>query len=164
MPLNASFFQIQKSPSELDQITIQLTGDWVIGNKLPIFDKVIDNLKDFTEIECIVVSGLFLGEWDSRLIVFLLKLIDYCHKQHTKLELQGMPEGVHDFLKLANAVPERHDARKQKHHEKFLEKVGNESLEIARETQKFLAFTGEACLSMSRLLRGKSRFRSQDFY
>ncbi|MGR9074383.1 MAG: MlaE family ABC transporter permease [Gammaproteobacteria bacterium] len=157
-------YQIQLSSENTEILEIRLLGNWTMGEDLPLFDTVVDSMDEYTGYERIRVNGASIQDWDSRLIVFLIKLNDFSGTRKIAFELQEMPEGVHDFLNLASAVPERIGARKEGRHATFLEKIGNDSIELAVETRNLLAFIGEAVLSLARFLGGRARFRSLDFW
>ncbi|MGR9099834.1 MAG: MlaE family ABC transporter permease [Gammaproteobacteria bacterium] len=157
-------YQIQLSSENTEILEVRLLGNWTMGEDLPLFGTVVDSMDEYAGYERIRVNGASIQDWDSRLIVFLIKLNDYSGTRKLAFELQEMPEGVHDFLNLASAVPERSGARKEGRHATFLEKIGNDSIELAVETRNLLAFIGEAVLSLARFSVGRARFRSLDFW
>ena len=164
MPNSYTQAQYHLVSSEKEHLELQLSGDWVIGNVLPNVNDLKENLQLHTNISYFVISSAHLGNWDSRLVSFLLILTESLNEKNIKYDVKGLPAGIQSLLKLATAVPERKDARKIEHRQSFLEKLGNRTLNTISETKNFLSFIGEVWLSLFRFAQGKARFRNQDFW
>ena len=164
MPNSYTQAQYQLISSDRERLELQLSGDWVIGNVLPNVNDLKENLQPHTNISYFVISSAHLGNWDSRLVSFLLILTESLNEKNIKYDVKGLPAGIQSLLKLATAVPERKDARKIEHRQSFLEKLGNRTLNTISETKNFLFFIGEVWLSLFRFAQGKARFRNQDFW
>jgi len=151
-------------PSNENCVELQLIGDWVIGNILPSLNNILENLSSYPKINRISITGEFLGQWDSRLISFIFLLTENSSHNNITVDLSALPSGVQSLIKLATAVPIRKDAKKIDSQPTVIEEVGNTAISLFDETLKFLTFLGEVYLSLSRFLRGKARFRNQDFW
>ncbi len=156
--------QYQIQYSEKGQIELQLTGDWVIGNKLPTMDRIKETLLQFPNANHLILTSDKLGLWDSRLVSLILQLTEYTDQKTLQLDITHLPSGIQDLLKLATAVPERKGARKTQQRLSYLEKLGNWVINLSSESKKFLYFIGEIWLSLLRFLQAKARFRNQDFW
>ncbi|MEE9327816.1 MAG: ABC transporter permease [Cocleimonas sp.] len=156
--------QYQLQSSKKGQLELQLSGDWVIGNKLPTLEIIKENLLQFKNINHLIITGDQLNLWDSRLVSLILRLSEYTDQKALQLDLTQLPSGIQDLLKLAKAVPERKGARKTQQKLSYLEKVGHWAINISTESKKFFFFIGEVWLSLQRFVQGKARFRKQDFW
>ncbi len=162
MPDSQGQYQIQSSKK--GQIELQLSGDWVIGKKLPTLETIKQNLLQLQNINHLIITGDQLNLWDSRLVSLILRISDYTDQKSVQLDLTQLPSGIQDLLKLAKAVPERKGARKTQQKLSYLEKVGHWAINISTESRKFFFFIGEVWLSLQRFVQGKARFRKQDFW
>lgn len=164
MPNSNTQGQYQIQYSEKGQVELQLTGDWVIANKLPTMDRIKETLLQFPNANHLILTSDNLGLWDSRLVSLILQLTEYTDQKTLQLDITHLPSGIQDLLKLATAVPERKGARKTQQRLSYLEKLGNWVINISSESKKFLYFIGEVWLSLLRFLQAKARFRKQDFW
>ena len=162
MPDSQGQYQIKSSKK--GQLELQLSGDWIIGNKLPTLEIIKENILQFQNINYLIINGAQLNLWDSRLVSLILRLSEYTDQKALHLDLTQLPSGIQDLLKLAKAVPERKGARKTQQRLSYLEKLGNRAINISTESGKFLYFIGEVWLSLQRFVQGKARFRKQDFW
>jgi phospholipid/cholesterol/gamma-HCH transport system permease protein len=103
-----------------------------------------------------------LGEWDSGLIAFLLKIVNFCSEHHVEVTKSGLPEGVKRLLALAFAVPERKEVHKETSRSSFLPSAGDIVVNLWKSTLETLAFIGEASVALLKLFAGKARFRWSD--
>lgn len=164
MPKSFTKSQYQIHASEKGHVELKISGDWAIGSAMPTLKEIKENLGQHSNINHLVISCVELGEWDSRLVSFILILTESLSDKNITIDVMGLPAGIQSLLKLATAVPERLGAKKKEQHLSFLEKMGNWAINITTETQKILFFIGEICLSLIRFARGKTRFRNQDFW
>ncbi len=140
-------------------LIVRIAGRWNIADGLAATDELKKRIGASPGPEQVAFDTTDLGEWDSSLLSFLTKLKDYCLKKSISVAGQGLPEGVAKLLALASAVPEKKDAGKAMGREPFLSRVGEATLKTGASTGEMLAFIGEACLALLRLLRGNARFR-----
>jgi phospholipid/cholesterol/gamma-HCH transport system permease protein len=154
--------QLRFSRSSSRAFLLGLTGSWTIGAAVPAVVEVEKEIEANQPVELVTFDATELTDWDSRLLVFLLGTIRYCALQSITVEQQGLPEGVQRLLKLALAVPEQEDARRQALHESLLAGIGKRTITLIESTVEILEFVGEASLALVRLLRGKIQFRRVD--
>ncbi len=164
MPKTNSQGQYQIQSSKKGQLELLLSGDWVIGNKLPTLEIIKENIRQFQNINYLIINGAQLNLWDSRLVSLILRLSEYTDQKALHLDLTQLPSGIQDLLKLAKAVPERKGARKTQQKLSYLEKIGHWAINTSTESRKFFYFIGEVWLSLQRFVQGKARFRKQDFW
>ena len=149
---------------EGQRLEIALGGDWVAGLDRPTVDGIERQLRGATapQLVCFETSGL--GQWDSLLLTFLAKVSEICAQQGIGVDRSGLPVGVRGLLGLADAVPERQDARRQAERANLLEHVGNAAIAGWKDFIGLAAFVGEVALSFANFLLGRARFRQVDFW
>ena len=157
MRINVSF---NREPD--NTLTVRIGGNWNIADGLPSTDELKRQIVSRPAPERVAFDTRELGDWDSSLLTFLVKLTDYCRETTIQITRQGLPEGVANLLDLASAVPEKKDARKGGARSPFLARVGEATLNAGKSAGEMLAFIGEAFLALLKLMRGKARFRRSD--
>ncbi len=143
-------------------LIVQMLGDWKMGEHLPSGSDVVKKLASETAVRRILFDAQGLRDWDSGLLIFLGKVIDYCSQNKIPVDKEGLPKGVQRLMALASAVPERKGARKEVKKDPFFSLLGGKALDFCRSVQEMLNFLGDATLSFFRLLRGKHSFRWSD--
>ena len=143
---------------------LQLSGDWVIGNQIPELELITKELLGYPGIDRIVMTCNDLGEWDSRLVSYILRVIACLEKENIQTDTTSLPSGIQSLLHLATAVPERSGARKSEQQKTFLDSLGRKAILYTQEVKSLLHFIGETWLSLTRFTKNKARFRGQDFW
>jgi phospholipid/cholesterol/gamma-HCH transport system permease protein len=135
---------------------------WRVEDLLPGPDEVRRHLDANPTIRRMTCDTEGVTVWDSGLLVFLGKLIAENDRRGIESDRSGLPEGVRRLLALASAVPERKDARQGRRRPSWLARLGTEAVTGAGQARATLAFLGETCLALVKLLRGRARFRRAD--
>jgi phospholipid/cholesterol/gamma-HCH transport system permease protein len=143
-------------------LRVRLSGSCTVDNSAPPADEALKRLTP--DVREVGFDTRELEEWDSRLLSFLIKLIDHCDQHGIRVDKQGLPDGVRGLLELASTVPERHDARRDAAPPNIWAQIGNRALDAGREAKSMIDFLGEAALSLFSFLRGKARYRGVDFW
>jgi phospholipid/cholesterol/gamma-HCH transport system permease protein len=143
-------------------LLIKFTGSWTLKDNMPTADIVLQQLAGNATIRQIGFDGREISNWDTGLLIFLVKLQEQCREGGIALDPQGLPGGVHKLLKLAAAVPAQEDAARHGEAPSLLARIGTATLEFGRGVPEMLQFTGETTIAFSRLLRGKAQFRRAD--
>jgi len=143
-------------------LLVKLSGEWKITEPLPSEADAQKSLETAKGIRRIAFDTKDLGEWDSGLLTFLIKIFEVCSKAKIEVDKDGLPEGVRRLINLATAVPERKGARKETKKEAFFSMVGGEVVAFYHSLLEILDFLGESSLAFARLLRGKTSFRRSD--
>jgi len=146
---------------EQDPPLLQFTGDWRFADNIPRFEDLAARLGSRAG-GLLKLDGAALGRWDSGLLTFLLKLLEWCRKHDIEVDCSTLPEGVSRLLQLAGAVPAAGGRRHRRRHDPILARIGNVTIELHRTWQDGLRFIGESVLCSGNLLRGKPRFRLRD--
>src|SRR3954470_14350387 len=90
--------------------------------------------------------------WDSVLIEFLCKFESLAEAKTIEVDRSGLPSGAVRLVALARAVPERRGARRDQIRIGRVERLGTGTLEFSRAAADLLAFFGEACIALGRLV------------
>ncbi len=150
------------SRPENDLLVIHLSGDWRIGYDLPGTDEVQKVIEPGSGLRSVSFEASGLTGWDSNLLVFMLKVTQWCAGKQVECRIEGLPEGAQRLLQLASAVAERQGARKESHGEPFFSGVGGKALGWVTSFSEALAFLGGAWIAFIRLLAGRASFRRSD--
>ena len=145
-------------------LLIRMAGPWKLGNRLPGRGPVVEELEQGAEVREIAFDAADVTEWDSGLLAFLTEVNRLAQKRNIDVHLEDLPNGIHQLLKLAAAVPEKEDTGRQKKTASWLARIGQRAKNIGDETLRFLEFVGNTFLSLGRLFTGKARFRRVDFF
>ncbi|MGR9088192.1 MAG: MlaE family ABC transporter permease [Gammaproteobacteria bacterium] len=147
---------------DVETLVIRLTGAWTQEARIEPAVQVLAKLGDSQPLQRVVLQAVDLGQWDSRLPTYLLKILDYCQANRIEADVSGLPDGVQGLLKLARAVPERAGVRREQLQPPILARIGKTVLNGAADARELIRFIGETVLAGYALLRGRARFRSSD--
>jgi len=144
---------------------LRFSGEWTQQASLakPV-GTLVAELESRPGLRRIVLRADGLGDWDSRLPTYLIKLTDHCRDKGIESDVSGLPEGVRGLLALARAVPERKGARRTASQTPFLAKLGKAVLAGWKDGLDLLGFVGETLIAGLALIRGKARFRLDDLW
>jgi phospholipid/cholesterol/gamma-HCH transport system permease protein len=146
-----------------DTLLVRLAGEWTIHERLPSSEEVEKQCEKDTGIQKVIFDPANLARWDSGLLVFLTKVIDFCAQKNIRIEKESLPQGVQKLLALASPENQREGISRGASRKNFLVKVADATSRFVRSSQEMLAFIGEAFLAFMKLLRGKASFRGSDF-
>lgn len=141
---------------------LQFAGNWRFKDGIPTTEPLIQQLLNNPQCRQLYFDSRQLGEWDSGLMTFLLRLFAGCREQQVEVDRSGLPAGVQKLLRLAHAVPERKGARRAVLGVPVLARIGNLTIEIHRNWSDWLFFIGQVFFGLGNLLRGRARFRRSD--
>ena len=143
-------------------LVVRIAGDWTTGNRLPPAGEVEKELASVPGVRRVAFEAAALGNWDSGLLTFLLKVFDRCSAAGVAVEKTGLPSGVVRLLDLATAVPERKGARREAKRDPFLARVGAAAEKAWKSNRDAVTFVGDVAVAVLRMFRGKARFRGSD--
>jgi phospholipid/cholesterol/gamma-HCH transport system permease protein len=143
-----------------DTLCIRIAGKWRLRRGMPSPDAVSQALDD--GVRRLVFDAGSLAGWDSSLVTVLAHVLERCRGRRLEVDRSGLPAGVQRLLALAEAVPEKQGARGAAARTPFLTRVGAATIAAAEEAREFLAFLGEATLSLARLAGRRARYRRVD--
>ena len=141
---------------------LEISGNWHRdGPALEVTGATPERCPDQYHVEA-------LGTYDSTLPAFLLAHVravtDTAPDKANLPTFDGLPVNLRALLELALAVPEESETRTTPDSSSEIHKLGILSLEIWASVRSLVDFTGEAMLSLGRLVTGRASFRGQDFW
>jgi len=143
-------------------LRVSLSGNWRAPSGLPGVEIIRRSLSESAAERSLEFDATHLTGWDSRFVAFINKCVALCRDRNLNLRSDGLPEGVRRLLRLANAVPEKKDARASTAKAGFLQNFGESASKIWQDLLGMVAFLGENVLAFVNLLRGRAQFRWAD--
>lgn len=144
-----------------NSLCLHLSGDWRTQEGLPdtssILASILDNNPEKLQFEC-----KDLARWDTGLMTFLVKLLQNCNDHNISVDQNNLPQGIKKLLQLSFAIPERRSQPRPVLGQPVLAKIGNVTIEMHRNWNDMLSFTGEVFAAFVNFLRGRARFRMSD--
>jgi phospholipid/cholesterol/gamma-HCH transport system permease protein len=155
--------QLEPELVDGDTLLLRLAGRWTLDAHPPLAATVLERWHGGLTISRLAFDAAGVAAWDSGLVIFLRSLTADAGRRGITVDPAGLPEGIRRLLALAAAVPERRDtggARRAS----FLAALGIATLEGVRGARDFLAFLGEASVSVLRLATGRARFQRAELF
>ena len=160
-PTTLTAYVVIKPTSDTSSVILEISGHWLRNARIKPLNDLLTELAR-QPVKQLSIQAVDLGEWDSRLPSYLLKIADFCNKQAIAMDTSALPKGVQSLLNLAQAVPERSGARRAVQTTNLLVKVGNAVAGLFAGGQQRVVFIGELVLAAWALLRGRGSFRLID--
>lgn len=161
---SADLARAELGPIQDGQIMLSFSGAWTLGRELPDAKLIQAGLESESDMKSIAFESRELSAWDSGLVTYLMGVINACRSRGIEVDQQGLPKGVQGLLRLAYAVPERKGTRRKERRISFLEKTGNDAIDLIRSSGEIIAFLGEATIAFRRLLGRKAQFKPADLW
>lgn len=144
---------------EGESLVLALKGEWSLKT-----DRKLNQSKIFGALEKeqatnavrFDVSGL--KTWDTSLLIFLLKVEDWCRNHHLEFRKDSLPRAISSLIALSQAVPEKQTGRSESKKRSLFYLLGAGTLSILNSIRVTFEFTGECALSIARLVRGRAAF------
>lgn len=161
---NATSTAIAEVRAEGDALVVRLAGEWSLEQPQPRFDTLIDRAKARNgTARSVAFDSTELGEWDSSLLIFLMRCQDYCEEHKLALDTAGLPEQVPRLLTLAHAVPERVQP-KATERASFVDRIGTAGLAAWGDVRAAITFAGEVALAIAGLFTRRVHMRWREFW
>lgn len=142
-------------------LVLGFSGRWSVESGIPPISDVERRLGG---VRRIAFDANGLESWDSGLLAFLTRIIELARAEKIDVDLSRLPSGVRRLIELAEAVPERKDARRKEIDRPLLEDVGVVTIAAVDETRTTLAFLGELVLAFGRFFTFRARYRPWDLW
>ncbi len=143
---------------------IAFSGAWRLGNNLPPLERVSAEIERPPKVEALSFDTTGLSEWDSGLLILLIKIIDRCARIGIRIDRTGLPKGVERLLELSSISSGKREVQENPVRHGFLAGIGGHAIAFAVSFVSLLNFLGEAAASFGRLFVGKARFRGSDLW
>jgi phospholipid/cholesterol/gamma-HCH transport system permease protein len=146
-----------------DVVVVHLSGTWRLEDRLPGLGDLEGALVRDPAAGRLVVDARGVTAWDTGLVAFVLKLVQFCERRGVVVDRQSLPPGVNRLIGLATAVPQRKTGAPGAP-STWLARLGLASIAVWESTLQFVRFVGDAVLALGRLLRGRANFRWVDLF
>jgi phospholipid/cholesterol/gamma-HCH transport system permease protein len=143
-------------------LLIKLSGSASGNNNPPSIGVVRDALDQAAGVRLLSFESMGVTAWDSRFVAFIRKCAELCRKRNVELQDNGLPQGVRRLLRLAQAVPERTDARPPAVRARLLQTLGESVINGWQGATEMFKFLGENLAALANLFRGRTQFRWSD--
>ncbi len=165
---NSTPAQLTARKTADDTLTVFLSGKWTLDQPLPDIIELKKALTADNAVRTLSFDTQTLQEWDSGLLVFLIKARDLASSrnltQNLNIDLSGLPDGAKRLFQLTTAVPKREGAEKSDTREPFLAKTGGAVINIAGSFKEMLDFIGDASIALLKFMTGRATYRSSDLF
>jgi phospholipid/cholesterol/gamma-HCH transport system permease protein len=141
---------------------VLLSGNWRAPDRLPGVEAITQSLSESPAERSLELDVTHLTGWDSRCVAFIRQCADLCRGRNVTFRDDGLPEGVRRLIRLAQAVPDRKDARHSTIKPPFLPRMGEHALRGWQETVGMFRFLGENIIALVNMVRGRAQFRWSD--
>lgn len=145
-----------------DLVRVAVSGTWTRSAGIAPGDEAFRAISATPPPRRVQVAAPDLGDWDSTLVAFLLRLRAAVDKIGVPLDWDGLPAGVRRLVALAAAVPERTGTGRSGAQAGLLAQVGNWALAQTGDTRKTIAFLGQVVLALAAFIAGKAIYRRED--
>ena len=145
-------------------LVVRLAGDWRMRRGIPSAEPLELELTGARRPRAVVFDSSGVGEWDMGILVFLVRVKDASSQYGIEVDRSGLPPGVQRLLALAEAVPEKSDARAEDIEHGVLGRIGETTIDIGASLSEQLEFVGAATSAFGRMLIGKARYRRADMW
>ena len=156
--------ELQQAQADAGLI-VRLQGDWRLRPGLPTVAELTKELGDAPTPDS---RARFLDDglaaWDTALTAYLHGCADALSARGWRADFSDLPEGVQRLMELAQAVPDRGDARQEEAGPGWLARVGRTAQRGVGVVGAVLEFLGEVTISLARLLTGRARMRGRDLW
>ena len=140
-------------------LVLRLRGGWRIDDSLPTATAVEAAIAEGPPVTRLSVDASGVTAWGSALPVFLRAVQRIAARHGIPLDAPGLPEGVHQLLALAAAVPPRVTGGAGAPPPGFLARVGERTVARRTAALEYLTFLGEVVLAFGALVRRQARYR-----
>ena len=154
--------EMRFSHPSTDILVVHIGGNWLLETSCPSVELLGNEIKLTTTVRTINFDTKNLTNWDSSLLIFLLKVFDICAQHNVHIQMEGIPQGVRTLLDLASPKRQRKGITRQVEKKSFLVRVADTTFDFIRTSKEMFAFIGEAALAFGKLLCGKANFRRID--
>lgn len=156
--VNADAPRLQVTRPGTEVVLLDLGGDWLSRDRLPGVEAVEKEFAAAPAPQSLRFATTHLGEWNSNLLIFVLRCQALCQEHQVRFEKETLPAGVQKLIHLSEAVADNKDARRMAAKIPFVQRVGEGTIAELAGAREMLAFLGESVLSVGRLLTGRAQF------
>ena len=141
---------------------VRFSGLWTLGAERPALERLRSSLDGAESIRKLVLEGTSLEAWDSALMPFLRHCKRFADERSMEIELDGLPSGAGNLLRLSETVPAA-APESMAETSGILERVGGAALRAFGGVDAFLVFIGRLVQESGAFYLGRARMRRKDF-
>ena len=141
-------------------LVVIMGGDWLLSGALPSPDALVDQLR--TGANRLAFDTTALADWDTAALSFVLRLSGTARNASVPVDTSGLPVGLQRLLRLAEAVPEKADARSDEEDYGVVDWIGLTTLSAKSSAGETLEFLGQSVIAVGRFVMGRARYRHSD--
>jgi phospholipid/cholesterol/gamma-HCH transport system permease protein len=145
-------------------MVLHLEGDWVLRTGMPRAGVVGNEFDSHKDVKKLLFDVDSLGEWDTALLSFIIRLDEICEKRDVVADYSTLPDGVAGLLSLAKAVPERQGAKRGSERIFWVKRFGEFLVRSVHTFVDGLKFVGETILAVGNMIRGRAVYKKSDFW
>ncbi len=146
-----------------DVVQVHLSGTWRLQDQLPGLGDVEGALARNPNARRVVLEAGGVTAWDTGLVAFVLKLVQFCESKGVLVDRQSLPAGVNRLIGLATTVPEKKTGTRGTP-PPWLARLGLAAIAFWESTLVSVGFVGDAALALGRFARGRANFRWVDLF
>ena len=146
-----------------DALVLRFSGAWRLRGVRPAVAAARRELESAAPAR-LTLDGDELEAWDTSLLAYVAPLLAQARARDVAVDLSALPEGARRLLELAQAVPERSDARQAEAPPGLLARVGHGTLDVASGGAEVLRFVGAVTLAFGRMLALRARFQASEVW
>lgn len=147
-----------------DTLVVALSGDWSVHGGVPSVTEIDAILAKAPHVAQLSYDATELGDWDSALLTFLVRVTSRAAEHGVEEDRAGLPEGVHGLLRLSEAVSTKDDAGRGSSEKRFVTRVGLTTIEVTHGAHDMLVYLGEVAVALLRFVTGRASYRRADFW
>ena len=140
-----------------------LSGEWLLNSECPNASQMLQDLPGDSGIKQVRFETGELGRWDTALVLFVRDVVEWSARVGVESELDGLPPGVRNLIRLAAAVPDEQQQAPQESPDDFLSEVGEDAIAVSKGVESYFSFVGQLMVDLVAFLRGQSQIRWKDF-
>ena len=147
-----------------DTLVVALSGDWSVHGGVPSITEIDAILAQAPHAAQLSYVTSELGDWDSSLLTFLVRVTSCAAEHGVEEDRAGLPEGVRGLLGLSEAVSTKDGAGRGSDEKRFVTQVGLTTIEVTRGAHAMLVYLGEVAVALLRFVTGRASYRRADFW
>ena len=156
-------WQLTVDHPEADILQVHLVGSWRLEDRLPGLADIEGAIAGRPGTRRIAFDTGGVTSWDTGLVAFVLKVVQFCETRQVAVDREGLPAGVNRLIRLATVVPEKKTGAVPAP-TSWLARLGLAGLALFEAGLGFVRFVGDATLALARFVRGKANFRWVDLF
>ncbi len=141
-------------------LVVRLAGAWSLQGGQPLADALLREVDGSGGSVGFDASGL--EDWDTSALTVVLQVSSAAKVAGAAVDLGGLPEGLQRLVRLAEAVPEKTDARDEAEEYGVVDWIGLTTLSAKASAGETIDFLGQSVIAVAKFFRGRARYRRSD--